>query len=142
MYAFVNIKDKYDNTNGDVIRFLSENIDMYSIDTLRWSMMTDNIKDIQSSELIIQKIRNVCRYVYMNVDKKIFVTKDFIKFVIENKEQLTEFDSWILYRFSEIYNKLGRMDDILSLKYRFSLIQEYIIEDFSIKYVEIMKQRK
>lgn len=119
----------------------------YSLDTIRLSLITHNLSDIWSQELIIQKIWNVCRYVYMHVIASWMVSdvswEDVLSYIQDDQNQLTPFDQWILYRFMEISSKLAEPNDIMfPLEQRLWLLHSCIIDDFAIKYIEASKQRK
>jgi hypothetical protein len=119
----------------------------YSLDTMRLSLITHNLTDIASQELIIQKIWNVCRYVYMHVIASWMVSdvswNEILSSIQDDQNQLTPFDQWILYRFMEISTKLAEPHDIMfPLEQRLWLLHSCIIDDFAIKYIEATKQRK
>lgn len=120
---------------------------LYSLDTIRLSLITHSLSNIWSQELIIQKIWNVCRYVYMHVIASWMVSditgQDVLSCIQDDQNQLTPFDQWILYRFMEISSKLTEPTDILfPLEQRLSLLHSCIIDDFAVKYIEASKQRK
>lgn len=119
----------------------------HSLDTIRLSLITHNLTDIWSQELIIQKIWNVCRYVYMHVIASWMVSdvswQDILSCIQDDQNQLTPFDQWILYRFMEISSKLTEPDNIMfPLEQRLWILHSCIIDDFAIKYIEASKQRK
>lgn len=124
-----------------------EPLKLYSLDTMRLSLITHNLWNTWSQELVIQKIWNVCRYVYMHVIASWMVSditwKDVLSYIQDDQNQLTPFDQWILYRFMEISSKLTEPNDILfPLEQRLSMLHSCIIDDFAIKYIEASKQRK
>jgi len=124
-----------------------EPLQYHSSDTLRLALVHGTIDDIQQYELIVQKVWNVCRYVYMDVIASGAIAHASgslpIDMVQKDAYQLTPFDQWILYAFIEMYEKLHDLDDIVfPLENRIQLIQACIVDDFAIKYIEVVKQRK
>lgn len=114
---------------------------------MRLSLLTHNLSDMPAQELLIQKIWNVCRYVYMQVVATGVVSSasgsDVLSLIQDDQNQLTPFDQWILYRFVEIAGKLAEPTDILfPLEQRLGLLYSCIIDDFAVKYIEASKQRK
>jgi len=134
-------------TQWSFVKQCIDPLKIYSLDTMRLSLITHNISDIWSQELIIQKIWNVCRYVYMHVIASWMVSdvswEDVLACIQDDQNQLTPFDQWILYRFMEISAKLAEPNDIMfPLEQRLWLLHSCIIDDFAIKYIEASKQRK
>ena len=124
-----------------------EPLQYHASDTLRLALVHGNIDDIQQHELIVQKVWNVCRYVYMDVIASGTIAHASgsmpIDVVQKDAYQLTPFDQWILYAFMEMYQKLHDLDDVVfPLENRIQLIQQCIVDDFAIKYIEVVKQRK
>lgn len=119
----------------------------YTLDTVRLALVTHTLADLPSQELIIQKIRNVCRYVYMHVIASWMVSHvswiDVLSSIQDDYNQLTPFDQRILNRFIEISTKFVEPHDVLfPLEQRIGLLHSCIIDDFAVKYIEVTKQRK
>jgi hypothetical protein len=68
---------------------------------------------------------------------------DLLALIQEDIHQLTPFDQRILYAFSDMYNKLQDINNtIFPLNNRIDLLCRCIVDDFAVKYIEVVKQRK
>lgn len=117
----------------------------HSSDTMRLALIKQQIHDLQAHELIVQKIWNVCRYVYMEVLAKwslsVVWDDSLIEYMARDIHQLTVFDQWILYVFFDMADKLREVNDItFPLQYRIDMLYTAIVEDFSIKYISVVKK--
>ena len=145
--SVISLQDIYTTKSQSIADQCIKPLSHHSLDTMRIALLSDNLSDLAASDLIVQKIWNVCRYVYMQVvaswSLDINILSDIWAFIQENWQQLTPFDQWIIYRFSEIVSKLEQIDgSMFSVQHKISHIMDCLIDDFAIKYVEIIKQRK
>jgi hypothetical protein len=131
---------------SDYMKIFDDKAKHHSIDTLRMALLHWSLKDLNHHELVIQKIWNVCRYVYTEINISSFTqqytTDDIASFIQQDVYQLTPFDQRILYIFTDIARKLHDLDDnVFPINNRLDLLYSCIIDDFAVKYIEVVKQR-
>lgn len=63
----ITLQDIHTVSQKDVYTQCVKPLSHHSLDTMRFALLSDNLSDLNVSDLVVQKIRNVCRYVYMQV---------------------------------------------------------------------------
>jgi hypothetical protein len=90
---------------------------------------------------LVNKLRNAARYVYttQNLGSNNISLINLHKQIQDHMHNLTEFDTWILYRLQELKRKYESYTSG-SLRFLSRYIMQAVIDDICVKYIEVAKQ--